>query len=226
MPSYGRQLVGTSTGIPIHISADGDPEYKTGGITLDWNTVPAVAVDTVLGDGVTIPAGQKGLEYGTIVSRITASGKYGPFTPTAAGTTLNGATLVGATTIVVASAAGIVPGDTITIDTAGNLETRTVTAVAGTTVTVTPALTLAHANGVAVAKPDDGRQTLRRGESFILDETVLQNGPLSFGAGATDHPDVLFGGRVWKARIKMGGANQPTQAAVEAAFPRLVWVTV
>lgn len=156
MPSYGRTLLST-TGRPVEVALDGRPEWKTGGITIDWSTVVAVGSDTVLADGTTILNGQKGLEFGTIMCLITASGKYGPY-------------LAGAT---------------------------------------------------------DGRQTVTRDACFILNETVLQNGPLGagFAAGATDHPAVIAGGKVWAARVKAGGAGQPTVAALEAVLPRLIMVT-
>jgi hypothetical protein len=79
MPTYGRQLIGPTTGNPIQVSADGDPDWKTGGITIDWTTVVAVGSDTTLPDGNVIPAGQKGLALGQVLCVITASGKYGPY---------------------------------------------------------------------------------------------------------------------------------------------------
>jgi hypothetical protein len=82
--TYGRQLITPTSGLPVRVSADGSPEYKPGGITLDWATVAAATADTVLGDGNTIPSGGKGLEYGTVVCLITASGKYGPYASGAA----------------------------------------------------------------------------------------------------------------------------------------------
>jgi hypothetical protein len=155
MPSYGRQLL-SSTGRPVAVSIDGRPEWKVGGITLDWATVTAVGSDTTLADGTVVLNGQKGLEFGTVLCKITASGKYGPY-----------------------------------------------------------------ASGAS-----DGRQTLARDNVFILNETVLQNGPIGqgFAAGASDHPGVLVGGRVWADRVKAGGGGQPSVAALEAVMPRLIMV--
>ncbi|WP_345630977.1 hypothetical protein [Rugosimonospora acidiphila] len=70
-------------------------------------------------------------------------------------TTLAAATAAGATTIPVASVANLAVGDTLAVDNGANAETVTITAVGtagatGTGVTVSPALTLAHANRAAV----------------------------------------------------------------------------
>lgn len=61
----------------------------------------------------------------------------------------------------------------------------------------------------------DGRQTLEAGKCFILNRTVRIDDE------ASDHPGVFDGGRVWEARLLVGGANQATLAQVKAAFPRL-----
>jgi hypothetical protein len=76
----------------------------------------------------------------------------------------------------------------------------------------------------------DGRQTLTRGECYILNETCLENGVIpGLGGGASDHPAVFDGGPAWKARILMtAGAHSlaagPTVAEFEAAFPRIDYV--
>ena len=80
MSSFGRQTVGTATGNPIQVLADGRTEgFKTGGVTIDWSTVTAVSgSDATLTDGTVVKIGDKYLRYGTILDKITASGKYGP----------------------------------------------------------------------------------------------------------------------------------------------------
>jgi hypothetical protein len=75
--AFGQQTT-TTTGGGTPASADGRPEYKPGGVTIDWSTVPANAAAATLADGSVIPAGVKYLPYGLILTRITASGKYGP----------------------------------------------------------------------------------------------------------------------------------------------------
>jgi len=81
---YGRQVLG-STGFAIMLASDGRPEWKTAGITIDWSTVAAVTgADLVLPDGLTIKVGQKGVRYGQVWAKITASGLFGPYDPAAA----------------------------------------------------------------------------------------------------------------------------------------------
>lgn len=69
--TYGRQLL-TTTGNPIQASADGTPEWKTGGITIDWSTVAAVASTpyTIPAEGYVVPVGQKFLRYGQVMTKI------------------------------------------------------------------------------------------------------------------------------------------------------------
>lgn len=160
MPTFGRRTQGT-TGEPIQVTADGSPEWKVGGVTIDWATVTAEVSARTLSDGTVIPAGQKGLELGTVLARITASGRYGPYNSAAS----------------------------------------------------------------------DGRQTLTRGQCFVLNESVLELGADGTGSGPSDHPAVFEGGRVWRARLQLDGANptsiggnEPTTAAFSTAFPRIQFV--
>lgn len=80
MPTYGRQATFT-TGMDIAVIAGSYNlvGWKTGGITLDWTTITAVGTNTTLADGNVIPAGQVGIQFGVILCKITASGKYGPY---------------------------------------------------------------------------------------------------------------------------------------------------
>src|SRR5512146_3178148 len=68
---YGR-VVDTTTGNGLQVTADGRPEWKVGGVTLDWSTVAAVS-----GSDLTIPyeltvvkVGQKYLRYGQVLTKI------------------------------------------------------------------------------------------------------------------------------------------------------------
>lgn len=84
MSSFGFSTVDTA-GKSIQVGCDGKPEMKVAGITLDWSTVAAVAgADVTWLDGVVVHIGEKGLRYGQVVTKITASGKYGPYDPAAA----------------------------------------------------------------------------------------------------------------------------------------------
>lgn len=86
MSTYGRQILG-STGLPLQVSADGSPDWKSGGATIDWSTVPAAGSDTTFASGLVLPSGQKGLPAGTVLCQITSGGKYGPAATAAGGAT-------------------------------------------------------------------------------------------------------------------------------------------
>lgn len=77
MGTYGPGAI-EKVGRIVQVSADGYPEMKAGGVTIDWDTIAAVGADTELSDGTVVKAGDKYIRYGTIVAKITASGKYGP----------------------------------------------------------------------------------------------------------------------------------------------------
>src|SRR4028118_2050993 len=72
MGTYGRQVLGT-IGQIIRVALDHMAHWKTGGITLAWETIAAVAEDTTLTGGTIIKAGQKGLRFGQILCRITTT---------------------------------------------------------------------------------------------------------------------------------------------------------
>lgn len=155
---YGRNLLTNNHVQPTRVSADGSPKYKTGGVGIDWSTVAAVAgSDVTLPDGSVIRIGQKYLRYGQIITRITASGLFGPYDPAAA----------------------------------------------------------------------DGRQTLTRGEAFILDQTLLQytTGTAMVSAQNDQVGNVFDGGEVFIDRILNSGggaaslAAGPTLANVNTTFP-------
>jgi len=154
---YGAQYtetLGRGTGV---IAVPATAVRKVGGVTIDWSTVTAVSSDTTLPDGTVVKAGDKFLRYGTVLVKITASGKYGP-----AATSEGGATAA-----------------------------------------------------------TDGRQTVgstRLSEVFILNSNLLFSEVGSEIAG-----DVLQGGTVYKSRILIGAAGQPTQANLQAACPQLTW---
>lgn len=159
---YGRNLFTNNSVLPTRVSVDGSPKYKTGGVTIDWATVTAPGAPASLPDGSVVQAGNKYLRYGQVITKITASGKFGPYDPAAA----------------------------------------------------------------------DGRQTLARGNAFIVDETILQYpGESAAISGAQDQAGgVIEGGECWIDRILQSGvgaaslAAGPTLANLEATFPRCSWV--
>jgi hypothetical protein len=84
MATFGRTIFET-VGKSIQVTADGRPEMKTAGVSVDWSTVAAITgTDVTWLDGVVVKVGEKGLRYGQVLCKITASGKYGPYDPAAA----------------------------------------------------------------------------------------------------------------------------------------------
>lgn len=82
--SYGIRLLDT-VGRTIQLLANNTGiRWKPGALTVDWDTVPSVAVPVALEDGIHVEAGAKYLRYGQIMAEITASGKYGPYNTGAA----------------------------------------------------------------------------------------------------------------------------------------------
>ena len=137
MPSYGRQVL-NSTGNPVMALADlSDADFKPGGITIDWSTITAVSADTTLADGTTIPNGQKGIEFGTIlcdigiaeVQTVTVTG-----TPTGGTFTLSGN---GATTVPIAYNASAATVQAAVRTLGGNYAAVNVTGSAGGPFTLT-----------------------------------------------------------------------------------------
>lgn len=104
---------------------------------------------------------------------------------------------------------------------------------AGHSVTIgntTPGIATGAKFGPYDSAATDGRQTLTRGECFILNRTWIDNA-LGFGLGqATSHPAVFDTGRVWKSRLIQAGAGAaslaagPTLAAFLTAFPGISFV--
>lgn len=88
MPSFGQTTIAT-LGRTIQASADGRPEWKEGGITIDWTAVTAVSVDTTLSDGRIVKAGDKYILFATVMCKVTGAGqgntvgKYCPYLSTA-----------------------------------------------------------------------------------------------------------------------------------------------
>jgi hypothetical protein len=68
-----------------------------------------------------------------------------------------------------------------------------------------------------------GEAALTR-DSVLMTEDWLQNAPMALTTNyATDYFGGLQAGTVWFARLQIGGAGQPTQAAFEAAFPGILY---
>ncbi len=230
---YGGGTLGRD--VSILASAQG-VRHKVGGCVIDTSVmVPLLAAVTITAQARVIPVGDAYIRFGTVLCQINTgsafpTGKKGMFVPYSApltATTSNGAIVVGQNTITLAAITGAVnPGDVLTIAAGGGtLETVQVGSVNGLVVTLANGTltTSAHTTGVAITKVDDGRQTLRRGECFIMTGTrTLRE---LFNDQATEAIDA---GIVHSARVASdvtgGVSTNPTLAQLETAFPMISWV--
>jgi len=161
--AFGRTFLANNQIYPTRVSADGRPNYKQGGVTIDWTTVQSNGGSgtstTTLGDGSIVYDNLVYLRYGQVLTMISATGKYGPYD--------SGAT--------------------------------------------------------------DGRQTLTRGQCYILDQTVTQ---YATGVGPNSVQQDQIGGVfddgvVYFGRLLQSGTNTstkalgPTLANLNTAFPAL-----
>lgn len=79
MPDYGYYSIGAvGNSVQVIASDFANVRWKVGGVTIDWDTVTAVADDVTLPNGTVIKKGEKYIPAGTVLAKITASGKYGP----------------------------------------------------------------------------------------------------------------------------------------------------
>jgi hypothetical protein len=67
---FGQSTLTNNSVLPTHVLAGGDPQFKPGGITIDWTSVAAASGNQTLPDGSVILDGQKFLRYGQILCRI------------------------------------------------------------------------------------------------------------------------------------------------------------
>jgi hypothetical protein len=127
---------------------------------------------------------------------------------------------------------GALPGAALTFTFRGDWDPAQMTVVtngltggstpAGAFTTTTPANTSAGLWGPYDPGASDGRQTLTKGDCFILNESIRETGDPH-----SNHPPALQGGLIWKARILQSGAAThtlalgPTLAEFEAAFPMI-----
>lgn len=258
MLEYGLTTL-TKTGRPVMVIADGDFRgMKSGGITLDLAVIPTGTGNTLTDDTV-VPTGVPYMRFGQIITKeTTAAVQTVTFGGTVSGgsytLTYSGQSTVmayNATAAQVAAALSALstvgpgvtatggPGPTnIVVTFPPNLGATLMTVVdnttgAGHSVTIantTPGIATGGKFGPYDPAATDGRQTLTRGECFILNRTWIDNA-LGFGLGqATSHPAVFDSGRVWKSRIIQSGvataslALGPTLANFLTAFPGVSFV--
>ncbi|MCW5936736.1 MAG: head decoration protein [Fimbriimonadaceae bacterium] len=125
---------------------------STPSVTIVETTKGRAEADLTLTDGTVVKAGDKFLEYGTVLVEITASGKYGPYD----------------------------------------------------------------------ANASDGRQTVasKRGKVWIKGQTLVKS-----ELGSDHTGDVYDEGIFFKARVKVGGTGQPTEANLLSALPGVTWTS-
>lgn len=218
--------------VSIIASMTPSPGYKTGGFTIDWNSViPVVVNTTIAGAGKVVKAGDSYLRYGQMLCKVTATtngrtvGKFVPYSAAMTATTVaSGGTVLGVSTLTMTAVTNMNVGDYLTVDTAGQQEVLQIKSIAGSVVTFVTPTTKTHANAVAVTKVDDGNQTLRRGECFLLIHSVYLQGDIF----SVEGHGVLNSGSVYLARVagdvSGGVVGNPTRAQIETAMPDLHWV--
>lgn len=138
-------------------------------------------------------------------------------------------------TNVVTVSGGALPGTALTVTFNVSENVATMSHVDAYTGGTSPAAAIASTTAGTTSRGDfgpydpaatDGRQTLTRGEAYILNETVLEHNALGFDVTPSDHPAVFDGGLVWKARLLMTTGTHslaagPTVSEFETAFPRV-----
>lgn len=261
MGSLGVETL-DQTGRAVMVSADGFPEYKTRGVTIDWDDVPAVSGDTTLADDTVVKDGDKYMRFGQVITRkgtaevqtytLTGGPTAGEGTLTFPDDGFNGVETVsilfddtaaevqaklealsrfGVGRVAVsrtgAGSAGSPYAYAATYDRRlGNVDTPTATHTftGGTTpslgIVITTPGTGSGKFGPYDSAAADGRQTLSRGDAFVLNKTVLESEPLS------DHPGAMEGGLWFKERILATNAAHslaagPTFTELETVFPRM-----
>lgn len=247
MSTIGRSKIG-QVGTSISVSADGRPERKLGGVTVDWSSVTAVTENTTYSDGVQVFTDEKALRYGQVLTLITGAeintislggATGGNFTLSLASNTtsalnhnVSNATLksalenfstIGTGNVVVTGSSG---SFTLTFNSSlGNISlTGNGTNLANGTLSINTTSQGGREGLYGPYDPDavDGRATLSKGTTVIVEQTVKEYDVLS------DHPSVVMGGILWKDRLKATSgtaskANGPTFADLETALPRMTY---
>ncbi len=248
--SYGRQVLG-QVGNSFQLSADGKPEMKTAGVTLDWSLFAAhEGDDLVLEDGIVIKAGEKYAQCGLCIAKVTKAeiqtvdlsggddpngGTFDLTVPgygTAAGLAWN----VSAAAVQAAlEALSLELVGRVTVGKAGFVYTISFSARLGNVGTVTVDDTDLESAGAITVTIATTTQGVASGGKFGPADLTANDGRQTLTRGScflinetvkesdlhSDHPPALEGGKVWKDLLLAGTNNQPALAAIEAAMPRL-----
>jgi hypothetical protein len=246
MSSFGRNTITGGSGNRIMITADGKPEWKHGGVTIDWTTVAALGADTVV-DGRTISSGDKYIRYGTPLTTVKTSevqtvtltaATGGTFTLTLSGQTTGAIAYNAAASAVqtaIAALSNVGSGNVVVTGSDGGPYTVTFSNSLGNLATMTATdSTTGTGHGVAVASVSDTGGPNSVGKYGPIDTSVtdgrqtatrgtvyLLNETVVKSDERSDHPAVLEGGLVWRDRLNIAGSNQITEANLLVAMPRL-----
>lgn len=194
---YGTilDLIATAEVQTIDLSGGDDPTGGTFTITYDGETTAAIAYNASAAAVQAALEALPNVNQGDVV--VTKAGFV--YTLTFAG-------VLGNVPVVTVDDGELTSGGAITVTIA------TGTAGAGTGL-----------YGPVDTTASDGRQAMARGESFILDRTVV------LSALGSDHPPVFDRGTIYRNRLVVneyvGGVNAPTLANVLTAFPGIQLVS-
>lgn len=166
----GRNILSQGFVPPTRVTADGVPEYKAGGITIDWSTVAALGSTFTFPDTqFSLPTGTKFLRYGQVISKIVTTGQ---FTLTETGSPTGGTYTLVVTT----------PNGTVT--SAQTTGTIAQAALAATVQTTIAALSNVGAGNVTVTGSAGGPWTVNFANSLGSGITVAL-GTNSFTGGSS-----------------------------------------
>lgn len=89
----GKVAMSEKTGRPVRLAAEGRVEWLPIGDTIGWGAIAAAGSDTELSDGTPVKAGQKAIEFGTVMVRLSAGTYAGQWVPFDSGGSNGAATL-------------------------------------------------------------------------------------------------------------------------------------
>jgi hypothetical protein len=233
---YGKRDL-ERIGRRIQVSADGLPDWKTGGITVEWGLVPAVSgADVVVPDeGTTIKIGEKYLPWGLVLCEIGANSSYSLAVTATGGTMTFGVSVDGeaaedtaavafnanaaAQLAAIQALANVGAGD-ITVtgtgpfvhtfggDLAGHVVVITVNA--GSLTGGSAVFTPVSQGSLSPAKYGPYSASAIDGrQNLVRDKCFILNELVLESERRSEYPPVFDGGRVFKDRITYVSGNLP-----------------
>lgn len=228
-PIMGRTVIG-NVGSSVMCLVHGNGDFKHGGVTVDWATVPAAGADTTLPDGVFVASGEKYLRYGQVLTMaagaevqvltianatggtfdVTIPAHGNQFAQTATGIAYN------ATAADVANALAALPGvgaGNVSVTFGSSAWTVTFNRSLGDVPQMTTSVTNLTGAGAAVTPttstagtgtglygPYDSAATDGR-QTLEKGRVWIVNQTVKENDLKSNHPPVFDGGRVWRQRI-------------------------